>query len=328
VRALKLVAENARGTSYVRQGAKSCRVALELAGSEPVLDASTVVTVERGKGVSSYTLLLPGMHAEPVVYTKCASGVPDGVSQGLQLGETKLWVAGQFDRPYLLDETGAEVARVLGKLTNVNMIYAAVRESNRRASEARRAYSSKASELDSVTESGRKFARLPGRLAAADEAQTAMGYAEELEDIAFSLNAGLETLKSSAARLRTSLAQRREIPSTDRLEKLAEVRARVSDRLDDVESARERCSTATVGLRLVPETENLSRLLAQRANLRQALEKLSETDGSVVRLSHLISDARAAADEARHRFSQALSLAGSCPLCGASAAHAQVDNVV
>ena len=63
VRALRLVAQNARGVSYVRHGRKQARVSVEFVDT-------TVVSVARGKGVSEYELALPGAE-EPTVFTKC-----------------------------------------------------------------------------------------------------------------------------------------------------------------------------------------------------------------------------------------------------------------
>ncbi len=328
VRALRLVAENARGTTYVRQGAKSTKVALELSGSEPVLDASTVVEVERGKGISSYTLRVAGMHNDPMVFTKCASGVPDAVSAALELGETKLWIAGQFDRPYLLDETGAEVARVLGKLTNVNMIYAAVRESNRRAAEARRFHSSRASDLAEARGGIKRYITLPQRLAAGREAEAALERSEVLLERRARLVDRVAGAVEASDRSRVARVSVRAVPDVSRLSALAAARSRLAETLYDARVVRSRRVSVTVGLRPVPDTQKLVPLLARRASLREALQRLSQVAALRGRLGAQVMGTRAEADAARTRFSAALRSAGSCPLCGASAAHAQVDNVV
>jgi energy-coupling factor transporter ATP-binding protein EcfA2 len=328
VRALRLVADNARGTSYVRQGAASCRVALELAGSEPVLDASTVVTVERGKSVSAYTLRVAGMHDEPLLFTKCASSVPEAVAAALELGESALWVAGQFDRPYLLDETGAEVARVLGKLTNVNMIYTAVRETNRRASEARRSHAAKASELAvAVTELSR-YASLPDRLAAGREAESALARADALASRRDALARQIADLGDALTRARTARVTVRSVPDPSRMVELSVGRVAIANRLSELRNAQSRCSIVTVGLRPVPDIETFDTLLARRARLRLAIGSVVESGEAKDRVRTQLRDAGAAAEAACKQFVEALESAGNCPLCGANSGSAQVENVL
>lgn len=328
VRALRLVAENARGTSYVRQGAKSARVALELSGNEPVLESSTVVTIERGKGISTYTLRLPGMHHEPVEFTKCAGNVPDAVDAALELGESKLWIAGQFDRPYLLDETGAEVARVLGKLTNVNMIYAAVREANRRASEARRLHTARSGELEAARSDIKKYVSLPGRLAAGRAAEESLNKSEALADRAERLSERIMEVTGARTRAANARGAVREVPDVARLLKLSEARTVLTERLVELRSVADRRSSVTTVSGPVPDVATFGPLLTRRASLREALQTLASTTKSRERFATQVQDASIAAESARTKFSEALSSAGSCPLCGASAAHAQVDHVV
>lgn len=328
VRALRLVAENARGVSYVRQGAKTTRVALEIAGSEPVLDASTVVTVERGKTVSAYTLAVAGMHAEPVVFTKCASGVPDAVAAALEVGDSKLWVAGQFDRPFLLDETGAEVARVLGKLTNVNMIYSAVRETNRRASEARRTHTARSAELDEAARAIGKYASLPARLESGRTAEAGLGRAESLADRRARLAERLRELDEASARSVQARTGVRTVPDAAGMTRLSALRTRLADRLGDVRTASSRRSSVNVELRPVPDTGTFDSLLLRRASLRATLGSAASLAEVRSRLASQIRDAQVATETARVQFTEALKSAGSCPLCGAPAASAQIDNVL
>ena len=328
VRALRLVADNARGTSYVRQGAQRTIVALELSGSEPVLDASTVVTVERGKNVSSYTLRLPGMHNEPVVYTKCASGVPEGVSSALGLGDSKLWIAGQFDGPYLLGETGAEVARVLGRLTNVDMIYAAVREANRRASEARRNHSARSADLDQARAELGGFVTLPARLTAGQAAEQALGRAESCATRRDRLFEQLTEVRDARSRVSGVRFSTSAVPDVTRLVSLSEARGKLRTSISDVSIVSTRIASVKSSLRPVPDVSNFDGVLVRRVSLQGTLRELLQVKGVASRLSSQIRDARVAAEAARARFAEALESAGNCPLCGAEAAHAQVDHVV
>jgi energy-coupling factor transporter ATP-binding protein EcfA2 len=326
VRALQLVSQNARGTSYVRQGAKSTRVSLELAGAEDTVDASTVVTVERGKSVSAYTLSLPGARTEPVLFTKCAAGVPDAVAEALGLGDPRLWVAGQFDRPFLLSETGAEVARVLGTLTNVTMIYSAVREAVRKASEARKLHTLRSGELESVRAQFGVFTSLPVRLAAADRAEQGMARAEELLARRDRIASRVRDLTDASERQRVASVSVRPVPDIARMTLFAQASTQLGARIAELREAERRSVVPeTVDL---PNTSTLDELLNRRSRLAAGLKDLSQVIATAERLRSAAEAAQLVADQSRARFAEALQSAGSCPLCGASSAHAQIEQVV
>lgn len=328
VRALRTVAENARGTSYVRQGAKSCRVALEVEGAEPVLGSSTIVTIERGKSLSTYEVRLPGNHDDPVLYTKCGQTVPDGVSDVLGLGESKLWLAGQFDRPFLLDETGAEVARVLGRLTNVTTIYAAVREANRRASEAKRTAEAKKRDLDEVVASQKQHEDLPDRLQVVESFAERVERCDQLVERARRLRSLSEDARD--AKRRTESAQSRivEVPDTERLTKLMLLRSRLASVLSDVESANNRLDGAQTGIRDVPDTSVLGPIVVRRASLREALSQVEAANVFRDQCEEKVAASRALAESARAQFTDALVASGTCPTCGADSEHARVDAIL
>jgi len=128
VRALQLLAHNARGTSYVTEGQTIATVAADI--------GDVTVAVRRGKGTSEYVLRRED--TAPEKFTKCSTSVPDEVSVAMGFAEVQgidLNFAGQFDAPFLLRETGTTVAKVLGDLTQVNVLYEASREANRRRKE-------------------------------------------------------------------------------------------------------------------------------------------------------------------------------------------------
>jgi hypothetical protein len=328
VRALRLAAENARGVSYVRQGAQRCRVALELSGPADSLDTSTVVTATRGKGVSAYTLAVAGAHERPVEFTKCGSNVPDAVAEALGLGDSSLWVAGQFDSPFLLDETGSEVARVLGKLTNVNMIYAAVREANRRAGEYKRIFTMRNADLDKAKTDLQQYMTLPARMAAGKAAEEALSRSEALSSTFSQLSertVGVRDARQRASRARSSL---RVVPDVSRLTGLHTGRTRLAGRLSELSEVRDRQIKASVGLRDIPDTKTFGPLISRRARLREEIDLATQASAAKSRLNVSLVDARSRAELARKAFMDALSRAGNCPLCGASSDHAHVGNVL
>jgi DNA repair ATPase RecN len=129
IRAVYTLAFNARGTDYITRGEKSCTVSMfgdeiELTGMD---DDLWFAAIQRG-GKDQYQLGMAG--AKQRVFTKLQGKVPEPVSDTLRLGEINF--ATQWDRPYLLDTTGGDVARVLGKLTNVTVLFRAAQEANRR----------------------------------------------------------------------------------------------------------------------------------------------------------------------------------------------------
>lgn len=325
VRALRLVAENARGVTYVRQGTKQARVSLELVRDEG--EQPTVVSIARGKGVSEYELFLPGA-VEPTVFTKCGTSVPDALSDVMGFGDSNLWIAGQFDRPYLLDETGSQVAAVLGKLTNVTMIFAAVRECNRRAAEAGRRFKDAAGELSSVKATLREHLDLPRRKAAGLAAEEALERASSLSGRRQLLVRRIEALGESEARAVAARASSVTVPVVTDLLALDARRTRLRALVGAVGEAAQRRDAVSSALRSAPEAQSLALIEGRRASLRIALADAAESHERRRRLADESSRADAALDAAREEFAESLRRAGSCPLCGASATHAQIDHVV
>lgn len=127
MRCFKAVASNLRGAGVVTRGQKQTAIT--------VRTKTHTVTLERGEAIGLYRLA--DRNGTELTFTKLNGGVPERITQVLGIapvpsGATSINFAGQFDRPYLLDETGASVARVLGELTNVSTIFEAVRTANKR----------------------------------------------------------------------------------------------------------------------------------------------------------------------------------------------------
>lgn len=123
-RAVKAATMNPRGaSSYISHGSKACKVTVETDKGK--------ISLSVGSGGAAYTVTT---EADTKAFSKLNNTVPDQVVEvlGISKEDADLVFAGQFDRPYMLDETGSVVARTLGALTNIDMIFEAVRESNRR----------------------------------------------------------------------------------------------------------------------------------------------------------------------------------------------------
>jgi DNA repair protein SbcC/Rad50 len=173
IRALRLLAFNARGTSYITRGQKTCAVVL--AGKD------WQASVQRGsRGQDKYELSA-GPPYGTAEYTKLAGQVPADVSR--LLGLTSLNFASQFDRPFLLDDSGAEIARTLGRLTNVTLLFGAAREGNRRRLQISNELKMAEADLDMLRQRARepRFARLAERRTAVQEAEGVLAGAQRLQ---------------------------------------------------------------------------------------------------------------------------------------------------
>ncbi len=168
VRAIRAVASNVSGTSSISRGCDTAAVT--------VRSGDTVVTLEHSRGAWRYRLVVDGVDKE---FTKLNRGVPEAVTAALRIspvptGGTSLHFAGQFDRPYLLTDSGAAVARELGELTNVDTIFSAVRDANRRRNTHAGTLRTRTADRDRLIEQAGRFAGLAERVAACDRAEAAL----------------------------------------------------------------------------------------------------------------------------------------------------------
>lgn len=278
IRAIELVVSNARGTSYIRHGAKACKAALGFEGER------TVVGIERGgRGADKYRLVTlnmdPAAHTDQSQvqeFTKLAGQVPDQVTRVLCLGPINF--ARQFDSPYLLNATGGQVARTLGELTNITLLFDAAREANRRKQETSRQLKAAEADLAALVAQAATFRTLAERRGAAFEAREHLACVDLIEEKL----ARLRQLQRERLRLHqeSQELERRlrfmEVPSAERLEHLRGRR-------------------------------NLLRALSRSIAFEQAE---AEQQGA--------RSARAAMDEedAHRELHELLVAAGACPTCG------------
>lgn len=131
VRALRWVLYNEpRGTSFIRVGAKVCKVGVEY-------DDGTVVTRLRSTtGKNQYLLDVPGQ--DELIFEGFGSDVPAEIRQvtgvrKIQVDEhtrTELNLGAQLDGPFLLSENGAIRAKMIGQLGGVHLLDWAQRSVN------------------------------------------------------------------------------------------------------------------------------------------------------------------------------------------------------
>lgn len=210
VRALKVLHENSRGTPYVTHGQKlSCitlkredaKVSLTRGGTTGTYEAQT------SAGTQTFTKLA-GQTPEAV---RAVLGVPDG-TVGLFIGE-------QFHSPYLLDETGSAIAKTLGDLTNVSIIFGAVREANRRKLETGSLLKTRQFDLSQIVSQVAHFKSLPDKLEALSVIEEKFKKIEALE-IRIESMVGLIKRIEVAESVVSQVPKIVELPSVDLVDKI------------------------------------------------------------------------------------------------------------
>jgi DNA repair ATPase RecN len=175
-RALKMLTSNQRGTLFISHGEKTTTVTART-------DRGTV-TLKRGKGTSDneYIVIPEGQPEQQRAYTKLGGETPPEVSQFLGIAaKDPINYAGQFDKPYLLGEGAGEVARVLGRLTNVSVIFEAAAESNRRKLKASASLKVRAEDMAAIMAKVSTYKNLKGQLASLTAAEEAVEQARVIQ---------------------------------------------------------------------------------------------------------------------------------------------------
>ncbi len=209
MRAFRALASNVRGTDAITRGATKALIAAELSDRD---GNSRTITLEHVRGAWIYHLSDPALPGGGDTYTKLAGSVPDDITRLLNIdpvptGGASLNFAGQFDPPYLLRDSGAAVARTLGELTNVNLIFEAVREAVRRRNAAASVLRTREQDLAGLRTQLATFTGLPARLRAVDAAEVAHARAARLGEEITALRQHLATLDTAQARLNVAVPE-------------------------------------------------------------------------------------------------------------------------
>lgn len=168
-RALRTLVNNGRGSSFVTTGFK-----------KSVLKATTPrgeVTLSRGSAADNAYILTPLDGTAPTKMTKLGGETPEEVREFFGFSLDALHLAAQFDKPYLLDATPQEVARVLADVTNIGAVRDAGREAKRRRLAAGVHLRSRSADLDRLREG------LPEAEAARERHATLLALAETLSEV-------------------------------------------------------------------------------------------------------------------------------------------------
>ncbi len=281
IRAIRLLVFNAKGTSFIRRGEKTCDVILTCP------DEGWGVRIKRGRAADAYELAGQAQSGvEMATYTKLGGKVPEDITSLLRI--TDLNFAGQFDRPYLLDASGGEVARTLGELTNVTILLNAAREAQRRKNAVAAQQRDVQERLERTRADAQRFRGMPARKAAVQAAEGALSAAQELQDRLDRLKVHVGQLYQATRNqqlARATLVDAGEVPDVSALEDAHKRITRLKELTGRVQSA---------------------------AYLRGESEKV---------INSCISSA-ASADQ---QFQVVLREAGVCPTCGQEVSSAEAE---
>lgn len=235
MRAFRALAANVRGAGVITRGQSDMAIT-------GYTDAHTV-TLERSDKMSSYRLITHA-DATDVTFTKLNGEVPTQVSEALRLDPSpgSINFAAQFDRPYLLDETGPVIARELGELTNVIQLFEAVRAANKIRASAAAKLKTRRSDLQSVRERLQDFAGLPERLKALQEAERFDDYRTGLLSRMQRLEAATKTLRIAERSLANATPA--PVPSAEPLDQALGRYLALKGKLDEVARTQQRYEQA------------------------------------------------------------------------------------
>jgi DNA repair ATPase RecN len=243
-RAVRTLTSNARGAAFITHGERICTI-------KAVTD-NGIVTLKRGKATddNEYTLVPADPNQQQKTYTKLGGSVPEEVSAFIGIkAKDPINYAGQHDKPYLLgdDTSGGEIARTLGALTNVSIIFEAARESNRRKLNNAGTLKTRAADIALIRAKAEHYKPLKAQLAAMEEAEKNLARAVKITDKLRILSDALDTLELSESvlsRLGTILDV--EVPDASTITAAAERLALFQDTLSTItaQAAAQRAATA------------------------------------------------------------------------------------
>lgn len=187
-RALHAVTSNALDSDSITRGAKVSTITVHT--------DSSIITIERDRNGSSFYRLVKNGSQEQI-YTKLNRSVPSEIAEALGISPTtqdapSLNFAGQFDTPYLLKEGSSSVARILGELTNVSTIFAAVREANRRTKAASTIVNLRQKDVDRINMRVKSYISLGPKLKAMQSVEALINEVENLAQQVATLRTAVE----------------------------------------------------------------------------------------------------------------------------------------
>ncbi len=223
IRALDTLIQNRRGTSFITHGERVASITATVTSSDPLRSGTLTLTRSTQQAPNAYTIL-PSDEAHPLYpkaeFTKLNGETPEPVSQflGIAPGTASLVIASQFDKPYLLDASGSEVARTLGSLTNANIILNGARESNRQKIQSAQTLRTRAADLEAITARIPEFKSLAAQRLALERSETLLDNARSIQGQVKSLTALIDQVEVAERRIPALRAHLASLPEPEDIE--------------------------------------------------------------------------------------------------------------
>lgn len=236
-RAIRTLTSNARGDSFITHGE---RTSVIVAHTE-----RGIVSLSRG-AVNEYTTVPSDPREQQHTYTKLGGNVPEEVSEFIGIAaKDPINYAGQFDMPYLLKDSAGEVARTLGELTNVSVIFEAARESNKTRGQRAATLKLRAADLEQIKERAKSYKNLKPQLAAVEEAEQALTEAQGIQTRIQRLDKLAAAHQQASTILSTLTVQSFELPDTTAADNLLTALRRFESFEAELLHHREQLASAT-----------------------------------------------------------------------------------
>lgn len=230
VRALHALVSNQNGKDFITHGQSTCQISAET-------DKGTVV-LTKGKPEDSYVILEEG-NETPKKFTKLGGGVPDDVTNLLGITpKDPINFAGQFDMPFLLRSSASEVARVLGDLTNVSVIFEASRAALTKRNAMGQKYKVRENDVATLEAQKVRFVGLEEQDKALEQAEEAINRAIEAQNLLQAANDAVMTVRTAQARLKEAQAKTdAPLPSLDAAQAIRQELVTIRTVVAEIQSA-------------------------------------------------------------------------------------------
>jgi len=312
-RAINTLVSNQRGSDFITHGEKLCTITAELTQGK--------IELGRGSGTKDNYYEITDENG-PRKFTKLSGTVPEEVSDFLKIHpKDPINFASQFDKPYLLDskEYGpSEVARILGALTNVNILFEGARESSRQKNETNATLKIRVEDFN-TTES---------KLETYDSLEEDIKKVEEAEIL-------VEDAKRSTEMLNKLVRAVREIEEAEEtLESLQDILSVEIPSVSDITSQVSLLQTLTTVIESIQKDENLIQSLQQilsndvadistiekqvaELNKLQALiNSIAEDEATITSNDITLISLNTEIEEIDNEYHDILVKEGMCPTCG------------
>lgn len=215
LRAVKGLASNIKGSSVITSGEKSAAISL--------YTETNIISLKKTATSGKY-IITDRLSGSEENFTKLAQKVPEAVTRALNIqpvstSESSINFAGQFDKPYLLGDTASHVAKILGDLTNVSVIFEASREANKKKLATNALLKTRQSDLEALVAQAQQFRGLAARRKAIEAAESALEEILQLRGTQRQLEQIIASMEASEATLATLLVSA-QVPSVDEVNEL------------------------------------------------------------------------------------------------------------